>query len=176
MHQEEKSNSILGRHFKKAASSMSNARRIQEAKELNRTTDFVLDVLVYFVGMLWMFYAFIDTSSLVMRYFAIVNFGGQTILKMAMHFGFYNAIREYHPKKSIKCLAGFVQGLFYVGIFGLTVVLVLVSRVPSNSAFSDIFKSLSGIITLLDGMIIFSVGILDKVCWTFTTSADREGE
>ncbi|MDV0431340.1 hypothetical protein RXV91_10705 [Lactiplantibacillus sp. DA1] len=173
MKHRKQSDSVVGKQLREEYSSINNAQKIQEEKELNKTTDFFLDLLIYFISMIWMFFAFMDTSSLTMRYFAIVNFGVQTMFKLAMHLSFYSAMHKYHPEMRIRWLAFCIQALFFVGLLGLVFVFKLVSNVPGDSTFSDILKSLSGIMTLLDGVLIFFVGVLDKICWTFISYTDK---
>lgn len=97
MKHRKQSDSVVGKQLREEYSSINNAQKIQEEKELNKTTDFFLDLLIYFISMIWMFFAFIDTSSLTMRYFAIVNFGVQTMFKLAMHLSFYSAMHCSYP-------------------------------------------------------------------------------
>lgn len=153
--------------FGSESNNISGLELASALKNSNKNIDYFLDIIIFMLSSIWMFYAYMLTINPSMKLFTIINIGLTIIAKALIHLNFYNLLFKNKKSKNLKIL-GFFMIVFIFLSFALWMFLfTIVYKNTDTHSLQSMVKSFSGLYTLVTGIILVILGIADKTVWTF---------
>lgn len=142
---------------------LANAKK---AKDMNRGAEFVVDLIILFVNLVWTCYSFVNSSS-IMRFFSITNLGAQIIVKCSVHLQFYSYLRCNDEDNSLKILGYIMTAIYFISLV-LYLLIIFIGYNYDTTDVATFLNNNNGKFLLIAVFVLAFTECFDKAMYTFS--------